>query len=315
MSFARCAIRGLFAVALAESMLTGQTAPLRHTHLHTLVSGKVVDNVNRNDLRAAMKVWFDSMARQKGFELDSDVYIASGVADIRARLESRLVDVLVLTIPDYLELESSRLVIPELTHGSVRGPAAFSYVLVVNPASKVGTLSGLRGKNLLTYSRTGAKTASVWIDVELSKERLGRAVNFFGSASSTATGQSCILPVYFGRSDACVVDQINLDLAQEMNPQLKQLRVIARSRPMIDGIVATPVDPHPYHRELIDTLLTLHQDTRGRQLLLVFKTERLVPIGPGDLESSREMFRDYKNLPAEPHSPAASAQGAVPEKE
>jgi hypothetical protein len=111
------------AIALIPSMLPGQTVPLPRTDLHSLVSSKSVGNGNRNDLRAAIKVWSDAMARQKGFELDSDIYIADTVSDIRARLESHSVDVLVLSVPECLDLESSRLVVPELAHDNALGPA------------------------------------------------------------------------------------------------------------------------------------------------------------------------------------------------
>jgi len=65
------------------------------------------------------------------------------------------------------------------------------------------------------------------MDVLLSKQKLGRADSFFGSVKAAATAQSCILPVFFGSADACVVDEINLELAREMNPQLGRLRAIA----------------------------------------------------------------------------------------
>jgi hypothetical protein len=43
-------------------------------------------------------------------------------------------------------------------------------------------------------------------------------------------------------------------------------------------------------------MLSLHQDPRGRQLLMVFKTDHLVRIQPGDLDAVRELWRDYGRL-------------------
>jgi hypothetical protein len=109
-----------------------------------------------------------------------------------------------------------------------------------------------------------------------------------------------------------VVDEVNLNLAKEMNPQLGQLRVLARSRPMIESVMATPVEPHPFRKELLDAVVSLHEDPRGRQLLMVFKTERVVPLQPGDLDSARELWRDYYRLPGSPPNRAA---GSVPSAE
>jgi hypothetical protein len=65
---------------------------------------------------------------------------------------------------------------------------------------------------------------------------------------------------------------------------------------MIESVIALPVEPHPYQKEMVENMLSLHQDPRGRQLLMVFKTERMVRIQPGDLDSARELWRDYYRL-------------------
>jgi hypothetical protein len=126
------------------------------------------------------------------------------------------------------------------------------------------------------------------------------------------------LPLFFGTVDACVVDETNLNLAKEMNPQLGQLRVLARSRPMIGSVIATPVEPIPYQNELLDTILALHEDARGRQLLMVFKTDRVVRVQPGDLDSARELWRDYSRLPASSPlhlpGPTAAAESSQPDR-
>ena len=107
-----------------------------------------------------------------------------------------------------------------------------------------------------------------------------------------------------------MVDEVNLDLAKEMNPQLGQLKVLARSRPMVESVIATPAEEGPYRKDLIDSILSLHEDARGRQLLMVFKTERVVRLQPGDLDSARELCRDYYQLPGSPNRQAAPAPTA-----
>ena len=220
-----------------------------------------------------------------------------------------------LGVADYLELESSRLIVPVLTDARTsQGGALYSYVLLVNPSSGATTIASLRGKNILVSSRGAGKTGMAWLEVLLGKEKLGRAASFFASIKAPDKAQACILPLFFGAVDACVVDEVNLNLAKEMNPQLGQLRVLARSRPMIESVIAMPAEPHPYQKELIDAMLSLHEDPRGRQLLMVFKTDRMVRIQPGDLESARELWRDYYRLPGSPPlRPAGSGPAPVAE--
>jgi phosphonate transport system substrate-binding protein len=280
----------------------------QHARLRALASSKVFNNVNRNDARAALKVWFDVLAKQNGYVLDSTVDIVDSVTEIRERLQNRSVELITMGTLDYVELESSNLVVPVLTDArSLQGGALYSYVLLVNSSSPATSISGLRGRTILVSARGTGQTGMAWLDVLLGKEKLGRATSFFASVKPARKPQACILPLFFGTVDACVVDEIDLNLAKEMNPQLGQLRVIARSRPMIESVIAVPADPHPYQKELIDSMLSLHQDPRGRQLLMVFKTERIVRIQPGDLDPARELWRDYYRLPGPaPIRPAGS---------
>jgi len=178
-------------------------------------------------------------------------------------------------------------------------------------------IAGLRGKRVLVSSRTRENAGIAWLDVLLGKEGLGRASSFFTSMKVTEKSQGCILPVFFGTVDACVVDVVNLDLARELNPQLGQFRVLARSQPMIENVIATPVETHPYMKEWTEAMLTAQDNPRGRQILLVFKIDRLVLIRPGDLDSGRELWKEYFRLPGStpnktPVSPPMSGQIFAP---
>ena len=293
---AALAVSTTLAAQPASSSTSGE---LRHTRLYGIASSRSLSNVNRNDARAALKAWFDIIARQKGFLLDSRVDIAEDVAEIRERLKGRSVDIIALSVPEYLEIEDMHLAIPLLTH--VRGARTnpfYSYLLLVNAASPATRIDGLRGKAVLEFSRSGSNTGAAWADVLLGRQKLGRAASFFASIKQSATAQNCILPVFFGSADACVVDEVSFNLAKEMNPQLGRLRILATSGPVLDSLIITPVQPHPYHRELLDALVHLHEDPRGRQVLLVFKADRLAAVQPDDLESARELWREYGRLPA-----------------
>jgi len=299
--------------ALAQQRTSGQPANIpasgfRHAQLRSVASSKVFSNVNRNDARAALKVWFDVVAQQRGYALDSSVDIVDRVAEIRHRLQNQSVEMVMMGVAEYLELESSNLIVPVLTDARTpQGGALYSYVLLVKPSAGVTSIAGLRGKTLMVSARGSGETGMAWLEVLLSKEKLGRAASFFATVTAAAKAQACILPVFFGTVDACVVDEVNLNLSKEMNPQLGQLSVLARSRPMIESVIGVPAEPHPDQKELIDGMLSLHEDPRGRQLLMVFKTERLVRLQPGDLDSARELWRDYYRLPGSaPNRPAGS---------
>jgi ABC-type phosphate/phosphonate transport system substrate-binding protein len=278
---------------------SGEAAGLRPARLYAIVSGRVLSHVNRDDARAALKVWFDLLAQRKGFLLDSRVDILDSVAEIRGRLQSHSVDELILGISEFLELESSHLAIAVTTDSrGAQATAGHSYVLLA-ALSGATSLADLRRKNIAVYSRSADNTGLVWLEVLLNQGKLGRAASFFASIKLADKPQSCVLPLFFGTVDACVVDRDDLDLAIEMNPQLRKLKTLARSGLLIDSVLAMPVEPHPYRKELVETMLTLQDDPRGRQMLMVFKSDRLVAVQPGDLEAARELWKAYNRLPPE----------------
>ncbi len=296
-----------FVPAAAQAPAPAPPNESRHLRLAVVASGSAMTNINQNDAKAAVKVWLDIIARQKGYVLDSSVDIAGNVREIRNRLESHSTELIVLTTSDYLEMESSHLMTPVLTHALLsQGGAAYSYLFLVGPSSQAATLADLRGRSILTSTRGGSNIAGVWLDVLLGRENLGRATSFFSSVRSPEKAQDCILSLFFGKEDACVVDEVSLNMAKELNPQLGKLKVLARSRPMIGSVIATPVEPFPGRTELIDALLSLHEDPRGRQVLHLFRSERVLRIQSGDIDSVRDLFAESRRLPAAHTAPAST---------
>jgi ABC-type phosphate/phosphonate transport system substrate-binding protein len=290
-------------------------------HVNVVASSSAFANVNHDDAKAAMQTWLNLATRQRAVPLDTNVDIIDSVREILGRLENHSAEMLILTTADFLEIENSHLAVPVLTHAlTSRGVAPYSYLLLVSPSSPATTIADLRGKTVLAASRGGSNTARVWLEVLLSKENLGRSASFFASLKVPQKGQECILSLFFGKVDACAVDEVTLNLAKELNPQLGQLKVLARSRPMVGSVIATPVEPTPHKDELIGAALALHNDPNGRQLLQLFKTERVVRLQPGDLDSARELFAEYHRLEgASPISPkgfvSAEKRLAAPEPE
>jgi len=307
-------LAGAIAIAGITTVVAWADQPpkggLRHARLYEVVSSKVLHNVNRTDAQAALTVWAELMGKQKGFLLDTKVDIVDTVGELIARLNSRSVDVLAVCVTEFLELESLHLVIPVFTSGrGARGESHFSYVVVVKSSSTATGIAGLRGKNVLVFSRTLENAGIAWLDVLLGKERLGRTSSFFASMKVTDKSQGCILPVFFGTVDACVVDEVNLDLAKELNPQLGQLKVLVRSRPIIETVIATPVWSLPYENEWKESMLSAQQSPQGRQIMMVFKADRAVPIQPADLDAARELWGDYFRLPGSIPNQTPTAPG------
>ena len=105
---------------------------------------------------------------------------------------------------------------------------------------------------------------------------------------------SACLPVFFRKTDACVLDAENWDLLKEMNPQVgKKLRVIGTSPTFVEGLNCVQVNHKEFRDDLLKALLELHADPQGAQLLLVFRSPKLLPADPQLLQGVRELYTRY----------------------
>ncbi|MBL8229873.1 MAG: PhnD/SsuA/transferrin family substrate-binding protein [Bryobacterales bacterium] len=303
-------------VTLALAMLwqaVAQTSPqaaaggrMRRARVHVLLSPSFFRGIDRHDVIAAFKPWFDIIAQERGLELDSHVDVPADHLEIEKRLRQGAVDVLMLDFVDYVRLEPHGLLVADLTEqrGSDPNPG-YSYLVLTRAESGIHSIADLQEKALRHYARTKLDAGLAWLDVTMAKAGLGRAASHAGARKPAARPQDCVLPVFFGKVDACVVDELSFELLKEMNPQLTRLRVIARSERFIETVIARPVVPHPYMRELWDATISLHLNPRGKQVLTMFQVGRVVRLAPEHMAASRRLWQEYRKL----HGSLPSVQG------
>jgi hypothetical protein len=120
--------------------------------------------------------------------------------------------------------------------------------------------------------------------------------------------------VFFGKADAALVHGYGHEVALEMNPQIgRGLRVLAEYpvHSLYYAFYSPKVDKAARERTL-RAMPTLHTYPRGRQLLDIFKIERLERAGPADLRPLFELEREYRELSrsaARPAGKPASRKG------
>ena len=281
------------AVAAADPPMSAALKPAR---LHVIASDLLFGTVNPADALASMRIWAEQIGRVRGFQLDIKVEIGRSMGQVRQSLKEHAVDLLVLDTTEYLSLADARLV-EVVAAGTTQGQlGAFPYLLLTNDGTEAGQLGGLRGKRIVVASRTKSNMGLVWLETLLAESRLGRAASFFGSVEIGYRASACVLPLFFGKIDACVVDSANWESIEELNPQLGRLRVVARSEALLEGMIAMPVQPHPYQSELIDSILNLHKTPAGEQLCMVFKTGILIRVGREPFESVRALCGRYRRM-------------------
>ena len=107
-------------------------------------------------------------------------------------------------------------------------------------------------------------------------QSFGRAGSYFSAIDVGYKASSCVLPLFFGKIDACVV--------------------AASSDALVEVATAMPVQRHPDQTELAEALLSLHMTVAGAQLGIIFRTGPLMSTSREKFESVNVLRSEYLRI-------------------
>ena len=187
------------------------------------------------------------------------------------------------------------------------------YIVVTRRDRNLAALPALLGKSV-AFFQMGADLGRLWMDVTLGESGLGSVNAFFGSHSNSIKASSVILPVFFGKFDAGVVNRSSLETMQEMNPQLAaQLQVLTNSPCFPESVICLHKEYTQVREGVLQGLADLHTEPSGQQILLLFKINKLVPFKSEYLEGVRDLKARHAKLGIPPgHLEAMTTGGGQP---
>jgi len=259
------------------------------TTLRVLFSEDAFTTVNRNDTLASAKAWIETVGRSRKIDLIVEVNSYASLEELRKSVRDRSADLYVVNSTHYLDLgaDQSRLEPQFLPQGG--GAPHREYLLLMRGDRRV-PLAGLRGKNIIFLATGGVNLGRMWFDRTLREAGLGSLDDFCPAARSAPKPSSAILPVFFNQADACVADAEGFRVMEELNPQLgRELEATLISPPLLETLICVHREFTDQREELLAGLAGLHEEPAGRQILLVFKIDRLVPFNEQALDTVREL--------------------------
>ena len=286
-----CALAGAPLIAAVDDETTAD--PSLYT-IRVGLSDRAFSDVNFNDATAAYGVFIKNLARARGYEANVETEVFSDPAAFRAALHrsTAILNICSISAWDYLLFDPPSHLIPSMVvmNGDQHGRR---YVVLTRRSGGLDTLADLQGQTLNQLSTTMGGAPEVWLDTVLLEAGLPLPLGHFGSIKSVLRASNAILPVFFGKTGACLVDEPSFELMRELNPQVgKTLQVIARSDVYTDVIMCISEQswPTPAHRtDLIESLPHLGEHPSGRQVLTLFKVTQLVPFTESDLATVRAL--------------------------
>lgn len=260
-------------------------------------SRNLFQGVNANDAQAAIKVWANSIVDGWDFEISTNIHLFDGVGEVVAAVQEKRVEAVTITTREYWAVRQ-QIPIGQIVLGTQENVEQQEFLVVVRSNSGVNTLADLRGRNLLKWRAMRTTLAEAWLEVELAENGLGAAADFLNSLTEEEKLSRAVLPVFFGRADACLVTRAGLDLMLELNPQLgRELRVISESDPYVASVCFFRADFNaPHFADIIDALRSVSETPAGKQVMLLFQQSSLSPSDGAVLEPACDLLDRYAAL-------------------
>lgn len=271
----------------------------------------VLGDVNENDAMAAVRVWAQALAQERGIPADPQPKILRGLSEIESALTNHAIECINLTTEEYAALHG-RYGLETLIVAVKRNVITEQYVLLVPRASQVQRLADLRGRKLGMLRSSRASLAPMWLDTLLAQEKLGRAADFFSQIEPASKITKVVLPVFFHQLDACVVTRSGFDTMIELNPQTgQQLRVLAISPAMVPEEFCFRSDYRsPLRAKLLTEFTQWHTSAAGKQILTLFQSDSLQERPASCLDTALELIALHERLVGAP-KPIDPSAGSV----
>lgn len=276
---------------------TGPAAPGEGRVLEVGYSAELLPAVGLDDARAATAVWISHLVENTDIEASTDVRVYTDTEGMLRSLEARETDILIISPLQYLEISDSPL-LQAVFIGRLVGNVGKRYVLLVPRDTPSADVAALRGKRLLIHRSGLGEVAPLWLQTYLLRRGMPEPERFFESQEIVERPSQAVLPVLFGQADVCLIALHEYETMCELNPQLRRdLRELDHS----PRFARAPICLRPaVYEELSDvfdeSILSLHADPQGQQMLTLFGVDQVVPFEPQHLESLVGLVDEYARL-------------------
>ena len=285
-----------FSIVVVSGISNGQTPDDNVDYFQVGFSANIFKGVYLKDATAAAKVLTELfLQKYKRTWKVKPHEVFSSIDELEKILKEQEFEVLVMHPSEYVQVEDLNLLEPIAV--SLRNGSPYdSYHLLVHKDSNLKELKDLKGKTVLVSSQLGNKV-ELWIDYLLKQEKLDTKEKYFSKFQFIDKPLATILPIFFKKVDACIVDESSYKTVVELNPQIGQdLVTIEISQPLAIGLVVIrkSISDPQVKADIKEAFLDLHKYEESRQYLTVFRIGQIVEFKEEYLRSTYALLEIKK---------------------
>jgi ABC-type phosphate/phosphonate transport system substrate-binding protein len=239
------------------------------------------------DTRASLDLLLEEFHRKNDYGLIVEMLPSNEVAQVR--FGEGTMSWAYLSGPGYVRMRKKVGITPVVRYSMRRD--SFRASLVTLQKSGFTDLPDLEGQ-VLAMSTDESSTARLYLETVM--HGTGRpAEEYFSSIVSCPSEESAVRAVALGEATAALVSTQALGLLKELSPGLYGgLSAIRTSEELISGPICQADGlPKKISDSLTKYVLKLHEKPAGKELLMAFRTTRLVRATDADYEPIRRMMK------------------------
>lgn len=241
-----------------------------------------------HDATAALKGWAVGIAKSRGLEIAVEVQFFEESTEIPPVLKEGRLHAVALSAEEMLRngLRPDRVLL-QVRNGSWRT----RYVVVVRRDGVVQRMQDLAHATVAVHRRAGSGLSERWFQHDLDHAAPGGAQVRWNPVSN---GSKAVLRVFFRQDSACLIEAGALELACEMNPNLRtELRVLHESPEFVpQAFFYLPTFQGHLRRSVEEAIGVLHTTAAGRQVMQVFQGEKMEDLPLAKMEDTFRFLAD-----------------------
>ena len=253
--------------------------------------------VDMDALRPALARWAAAISKPVTGRSETEVLSDSHRLEESAR--AGLHDLYGLFAYQYLALEHTGLLRPAMvTEGSQA--TASTFLLITRRSAGLRSAEELSDKKIVIDVGGFGELPLIWLATEVAASRPDPDEE--GSPARqyrlVQTPARALLPVYFGRADACVITRSAFKDASLFNPEITtRLQICAFSEPLLVSLLAFHRKfPETASSEIAKRVLDRSTQSQHHDLFELIGRQGLTHFEPASLSSLRALYSRYKNL-------------------
>lgn len=249
-----------------------------------------IRDANLTDVRVSLQVWAEEMGR--GYGLKAKALMYDDMPRLQLDAMQGRVDIVIapgMEIAEAFTPEQLSVGFIGLREGGEEGLALIA-LKQTGPAS----FEDLRGKRVLRLAND--RLSDVFLETQC-EQYAASCAELFQQVPEKRDVQS-VHKVFFGKADAALVRLSALQAAIEMNPQIGQrIQVLIdwKSSSLSFGMMTAQSTP-AFREQIVKSALQATQTVRGRQILELFKVDRMARVDKISLGPYWQLRRKYLDM-------------------